>query len=111
MASGFGTKPHFMPVAKNAPPRPRSWEAFSSSITASGAIARAFVSASYPPTASYSASFVRSRLSAPAKTYSLLLGLLATAELLDDRRYAVSLDVQPVVVVDRDDGRPAAAAQ
>src|SRR6478609_6101763 len=34
-----------------------------------------------------------------------------TPELLDDRRHVVRLDVRPVVVVDGDDRRPAAAAE
>jgi hypothetical protein len=41
-----GMKLAFLPVAKNAPPRPRRFDAFSSSMTAPGSIARAFASAS-----------------------------------------------------------------
>ena len=44
-----GMKPHFMPVGKPAPPRPRRLEAFTASMTSSGGIARAFCSAAYPP--------------------------------------------------------------
>src|SRR6266545_134154 len=97
-----------MPVAKKAPPRPRSFEAFISSISVSGCIPRAFVSARYPPTASYSASFVRSCSPAPPKTICLLV---ATAQLLDERGHPVRLDVEVVGMVDRDDGRPAAAPE
>src|SRR6266576_834815 len=44
-------------------------------------------------------------ISAPARTITSLI-----AELLDDLRDVGRRDVQPVAVVDRDDGRPAAAA-
>src|SRR5581483_9826507 len=66
-------------------------------------------SASYPPTASYSASFVRSRSSAPPRTISSTW--LRATELLDDLRHVVGLHVGAVVVVDRDDRPPAAAAE
>ena len=111
---GLRDEPHFMPVAKNAPPRPRSFDAFTSSITASGAIAAR----------------LRERLVAADR---LVLGELRQvalvgvreddlpvtrhafssdiAQLLDDPADALRLDVQAVVVVDRDDGRPAAAAE
>src|SRR5262245_50808132 len=102
-------KDHFRPVGKNAPPRPRSSDAITSSITACGVIARALASASYPPTASYSASFVRSRSSAPAMTS--VRASLATTKLLHDRGHVIRLDVGAVALVDRDDRRPAAAAE
>src|SRR6185437_7782083 len=97
---------HLRPVGKNAPPRPRSSDAITSSITACASIARALVSAVYPPTASYSASFVRSRSRASARTRSV-----ATAQLLHDPRYVVGHDVRAVVVVDGPDRRPAEAAE
>src|SRR5690349_8213509 len=99
-------KAHLRPVGKNAPPRPRSSEAITSSMTACGAIPRAFASAAYPSTVSYSASFVRSRSRASAKTSSL-----ATAQLLHDPRHVVGHHVRAVVVVDGDDRGPTAAAE
>ncbi len=40
-----GMKPHFIPVGKPAPPRPRSPESLTAEMMSSGAIASAFVSA------------------------------------------------------------------
>src|SRR2546421_4823129 len=103
-----GMKLAFFPVAKNAPPRPRRLAVFSSSITHCGSCARALASASKPPTARYSASFVRSWSSAPPRTTS---GWSGTAELLHDRRDVAGLHRPAVIVVDCDDRRPAAAAE
>src|SRR6185436_2951764 len=58
--------------------------------------------------ASYSASFVRSRSSAPPRT---IMRSPAIAQLLDDRWHIVGLHVRAVVMVDRDDGCPPAAAE
>ena len=49
---GFGTKLHFRPVGKNAPPRPRRLEALSSATISSGVISFARRSAASPPAAS-----------------------------------------------------------
>src|SRR5436190_4612989 len=97
---------HLRPAGKKAPPRPRSSDATTSSITACGSMARAFASAVYPSTASYSASFVRSRSRASARTSSV-----ATTQLLHDLRHVLGLHVRAVVMVDGDDRRPAAAPQ
>src|SRR5215207_9875540 len=93
------------PVAKKAPPRPRRFEASTSSITAWGSIARAFVSAAKPPAARYSSSFVRSRSSAPANTIDL-----AGTELLHDRGHVLCGQPLAVPVIDCRDRPPAAAA-
>src|SRR6266540_2284540 len=93
------------PVGKPAPPRPRSVDVTSSSISASGSIARAFSSASYPPTARYSSSCVRSRSSTWASRRSRL-----GTELLDQRGNVLGRDRLPVAPVDDDHRRVAAAA-
>src|SRR5262245_37182273 len=99
-------KDHLRPVGKKAPPRPRSSDAITSSITACEVMPRAFASAWYPPIASYSASLARSCSLAPARTSST-----AIAQLLDDLRHVIGLHVRAVVVVDRHDRRPPAAAE
>src|SRR6266540_1258007 len=93
------------PVGKPAPPRPRSVDVTSSSISASGSIARAFSSASYPPTARYSSSCVRSRSSTWASRRSRL-----GTELLDQRGNVLGRDRLPVAPVDDGHRRVAAAA-
>ena len=45
LCASFGTKPHFTPVAKPAPPRPRRFEALTSFVMSSGRIASALRSA------------------------------------------------------------------
>src|SRR4029453_5252272 len=95
----------FRPAGKKAPPRPRRLAVFSSSMIAAGARPRARPGRGYPPTAGYSATWVRSRSSAPARTITSLI-----AQLLEDLRDVGRRDVQPVAIVDRDDGRRAAAA-
>src|SRR5436309_15655209 len=75
-----GTNDHLRPVAKNAPPRPRSSEAMSSAVTSAGVWARALASAVYPPAASYSARLVVGF----ARTIFSTSGV--TAQLLHDRR-------------------------
>src|SRR5918994_2255226 len=105
-----GMKPALRPVAKNAPPRPRSPDALSSSTICAGSIVRARAICAYPPTARYSSSFVRSRSSAPART-TIGRSAVATAHLSDDPRHVVRGHVLPVAMIDRDDRRPAATAE
>src|SRR5215204_5064476 len=77
-------------------------------MTCSRVMPRAFASASYPPTAWYSASFVRSRSSAPWSTSSCSS---AIAELRDDSRHVFGARRLAVAVVDDNDRRVAAASR
>src|SRR5918996_3496075 len=95
----------FLPIGKPAPPRPRRFEAISSSTICCGSSPRAFASVSYPPPARYSESCFRSRSSAPART----ICLTGTAQLLDDSGDVVRSHGLAVAVVDDDHRRPAAA--
>src|SRR4029077_9714847 len=53
LADSLGTKLHFMPVGKPAPPRPRRLEALTSLMMSSGAMVRAFCTALYPSSLRY----------------------------------------------------------
>src|SRR6266545_6292950 len=96
------------PIGKPAPPRPRKVASLISWTTAAGVIARARASDSYPPTARYSSSCVRSRSPAPARRSS---GCAATSHLLHDCLNVLGLDEVAVALVDCDDGRISAAAE
>src|SRR3989442_9842961 len=95
---------HLRRVAKNAPPRPRSSDAISSSVTCCGVIARAVFRARYPPAPSYSASVVVGF----ART---ILRISGATELLDDPGGVVRLHAQPVLPVDGDDRPPPATPE
>src|SRR5512134_3713833 len=104
--SGVGTRLIFRPIAKPAPPRPRSFAFVIVSITCSGDMARAFSSCAYPPSARYSSSFVRSRSCAPLRTVSS-----AATDLLHERRDVGRVDRLAVALVDDDHRRVAASAR
>src|SRR5690242_3868041 len=103
----FARKLALRPIGKPAPPRPRRFDARSSSTTASGFIPRAFASASYPPIAWYSLSFDRSRSSAWASVSSSI----PTLQLLDDPRHVLGSHRLPVHLVDDHHHRAPAAAR
>src|SRR3954447_11340620 len=94
------------PIGKPASPRPRSVAACSSSISSSELSSSVLTDCSWPPIARYSSSFVRSCMSAPASSTSLI-----ATDVLHDRRHVLGLDELPVAVVDRDHRRVAAAAE
>src|SRR5690349_14949932 len=94
------------PIGKPAPPRPRRFAAESVSISSSGVIAAAFAAEAYPPTARYSESFVRSRVSVPARST-----LSAPTEPLHDRGHVLGPNAVAVALIDDDDRRVAAAAR
>src|SRR5262249_8778577 len=94
------------PIGNPAPPRPRSDAACSSAIRSSEVIARAFGTCSYPPIAWYSASFVKSRSSEPARSIDL-----SPTHALHDRGHVLGLHELVVAVVDRHHGRVPAAAE
>src|SRR4051812_22794520 len=96
----------FRPIGNPAPPRPRRFASRSVSISFSGFSFSALGSCAYPPIAWSSASFVRSRSSAPARST-----LRAPTDPLHDRRDVLRLDVLAVAAVDRDHGRVPAAAE
>src|SRR5919201_5029479 len=97
----------FRPIGNPAPPRPRMFAARSSSTIFCGSVLRAFASILYPPALRYAASFVRSRFSAPANSS----GLTGIAHLGDDPGHVLWPHRLAIAMVDRDDGRPAAAAR
>src|SRR5947207_11730963 len=102
------------PVGKNAPPRPRRFDWISSSVTSCGAIARAFSSWAYPPTARYEARSRSGRSIAPPNTRgvpSAPIVVSAIPQLLHDRRDVGGGHRLAVAVVDGDDRRRRAAAQ
>src|SRR3954464_765980 len=77
----WGMKPHFMPVGKPAPPRPRSPDSLTAVMMSSGAMASAVLSASYPPLRSYVASFqlcssAQSEVRTGVKVSAILVALL-----------------------------------
>ena len=77
-------------------------------MTSSGAIARALRSAENPPPATY---VIDARAQRRRRCRRRRPRCSGTAQLLDDPRDVVGLHAQPVPVVDRDDGRPAASAE
>src|SRR4029453_5948017 len=95
----------FRPAGKKAPPRPRRLAVFSSSMIAAAARPRAPWSCATPANARCAAGWVGGRAPAPGRTITSLI-----AQLLEDLRDVGPRDVQPVAIVDRDDGRRAAAA-
>src|SRR5690242_13577680 len=107
---GFGllrsTSDALRPIGKPAPPRPRRFAPWSSAIRSSEVIARALDACAYPPIAWYSASFVRSRSSAPASSIDL-----AGTHVLHDRGHVLRLDELAVAVVDGHHRRVAAPAE
>src|SRR3954462_1602819 len=77
----LGMKPHFMPVGKPAPPRPRSPDSLTAVMMSSGAMASAVLSASYPPLRSYVARFqlcssAQSEVRTGVKVSAILVTLL-----------------------------------
>src|SRR3954468_18114308 len=98
------------PVAKNAPPRPRRFDASSSSTPPFGSSERARSSWRYPPTFRYPSRVVRSCSVAPPRTSSLRGIGRPPAQLGDDPGDVLGLDRLAVAVVDRDDRAPPATA-
>ena len=87
-AVNFRALSHLIAAGKYAPPRPRSPDSLTSSVTASGVVQSAFARPAYPPRSRYSSSETGSTSPTPSSTTRVWPAKKASAGFLSGRELA-----------------------